>query len=393
MDRSLKVVVALLGVAVFAFGSFLFGYSVAQRRNEPARIDTTKPGAGLQIIRDAYEEIRGKAVNQPSEDDLARGAVRGMIKVLQKAQEDPYALFYSPRDYRSFRELTTGRFSGIGIWLKPDSKEMKVVSVLPDTPAAKAGLREGDVIRSVDGASISDMTVDEAAAKIKGPEGTTVRVDVERAGTTLSFDIERQRISLPAVEAALEGTDVGYIRLLTFSTGVSAQTRLEVERLMTKGAEGIVLDMRDNGGGIFDEAIDVASLFIEDGPVVRYQQRGQDEIVYDAKGDAYESVPLVVLVNGGTASASEIVAGALQDAGRAVIVGSTTFGKGSVQQLVPLVDGSALKLTIAAYLTPVSGSIDGKGIDPDVEVTNRPEQKQRALEILRGLVLSENSAG
>ena len=151
--------------------------------------------------------------------------------------------------------------------------------------------------------------------------------------------------------------------------------------------------MRDNGGGIFDEAIDVASLFIEDGPIVRYKQRDEPEVVYDAEGDAYENIPLVVLVNEGTASASEIVAGAIQDADRGVIVGTTTFGKGSVQQLVPLLDGSAMKLTIAAYLTPDSGSIDGKGIDPDVEVADPRDQRRRALEILRGLVLSDNSAG
>jgi carboxyl-terminal processing protease len=393
MDRTLKVIVAVLTVAVVGLGSYVFGYKNASRESGTIRIDTSQPGAGLAIIRDAYDEIRGKAVHRPSEDALARGAIRGMIKVLQKAQDDHYASFFSPDDYESFRELTTGRFSGIGIWLKPDAKKMTVVSVLPDTPAEAAGLQEGDIIRTVDGEAVADMTVDEAAGLIKGPEGTKVALEIERDGESLSFNIAREKIALPAVEANLEGDDVGYIRLLTFSNGVAAQARLEIERLLTQGAEGIVLDMRDNGGGIFDEAIDVASLFIEDGPVVRYKQRGEEQITYEAKGDAYEKVPVVVLVNGGTASASEIVAGALQDSDRAVVVGTTTFGKGSVQQLVPLPDGSAMKLTIAAYFTPKSGSIDGKGIDPDVEVVHPEDQKARALQILRGLVLSENSAG
>jgi carboxyl-terminal processing protease len=393
MDRILKVVIACLGVAIIGLASYTFGYRNGSGRQVPLRIDTSQPGAGLAIIRDAYDEIRGKAVKQPTEDALARGAIRGMIKVLQNAQDDPYALFFSPDEYESFSELTTGKFSGIGVWLKPDAKEMQIVSVLPSTPAAAAGLQEGDIIRTVDGQAVIDMTVDEAAALIKGPEGSKVSLEIDRGSESLSFDIRREKISLPAVKANLQGTDVGYIRLLTFSNGVAVQARLEIERLLTKGAEGIVLDMRDNGGGVFDEAIDVASLFIEDGPVVRYKQRGEDEIVYDAQGDAYEKVPVVVLVNGGTASASEIVAGALQDYGRAVLVGTTTFGKGSVQQLVPLPDGSAMKLTIAAYFTPKSGSIDGTGIDPDVEVSQRAEQKARAFQILRGLVLSQNSAG
>jgi carboxyl-terminal processing protease len=161
-----------------------------------------------------------------------------------------------------------------------------------------------------------------------------------------------------------------------------------VRDLVDRGAKGMILDLRDNGGGLFSEAVDVAGVFIEDGDVVVYRERSKDDVVYEAEGDAFEDIPTVVLVNEGTASASEIVAGALQDSGRAIVVGTTTYGKGSVQQIVPLADSSAMKLTTAAYLTPTGRDIDGQGIEPDVEVDAPYGQRARAVEILQGIVLS-----
>ena len=225
METPLKIVVAALAVVVLGFGSFVLGYRVAG--DGPAgdvRIDTSRPGAGLEIIEDAYEEIRTKAVDQPSEDELARAAVRAMIKVLQDQEDDPYAFFYTPKEYRSFRELTTGRFSGIGIWLKPHAKQLRIVSVLPDTPAEASGLREGDLIKTVNGIAVVDMNTDEAAARIKGPKGTTVDLEIERGDVDLAFSIVRERIDLPSVQAVMNGPDIGYIRLLTFSNGVGAQS-------------------------------------------------------------------------------------------------------------------------------------------------------------------------
>jgi carboxyl-terminal processing protease len=278
------------------------------------------------------------------------------------------------------------------VWLKEKEGDLEIISVLPSTPALEAGLEAGDVIRSIDGVEVSDMTGDEAVARIKGPEGSQVDLGIERAGTAMSFSIKRETIDIPNVRVSEAGDDLGYIRLLGFSRGAGDQVRDEVDRFIDEGADGVVLDMRDNGGGLFTEAIDVASVFIEDGEVVTYRERGE-EIIYEAKGDAYQDIPVVVLVNEGTASASEIVAGALQDNDRGIVVGTTTFGKGSVQEVIPLLDASALKLTTAAYLTPGGRNINGKGIDPDVKVDAEPlVQRQRAVEILRGVVLSVNEA-
>jgi len=396
MERWQKVSLSLLAVLIVAAGAFAGGYTVARRGVAPGTptIDVDEKGAALRIIRDAYEEIRGSAVDQPDEQALARGAVRGMVNVLKKDDKDPYALFFTPKAYRSFQELSTGKFSGIGVWLKTEDKILKIVSVLPDTPALSSGLEPGDVIVTIDGREATKMSGDEAVARIKGPEGTDVALGIERDDEELSFTITRREIDLPNVRASLEGDDVGYLRLLTFAKGAGEDVRNSVERLAGRGAEGIILDMRDNGGGLFDEAVEVASVFIEDGDVVSYESRTEDDVTYEARGDAFEDIPLVVLVNGGTASASEIVTGALQDRGRAIVVGTTTFGKGSVQRLIPLLDGSALKLTTAAYLTPTGGNIDESGIEPDIKVDDEPNvQKQRALEILRGMALSTNDSG
>ena len=396
MERWQKISLGVLGLLLVATAAFSGGYNLARRSFGPGNtptIDTNEQEAALRIIRDAYEEIRGSAVKQPSEEQLARGAVRGMVNVLKKDSDDPYALFYTPQAYRSFQELTTGRFSGIGVWLKPVRGNLKIVSVLPESPALEAGLEPDDVIQSIDGRPVGKMTSDEAIARIKGKEGTDVTLVVEREDDEVSFTITRKQLDLPSVQASLEEDNVGYIQLVTFANGAGKDVREQVEKLSEQGAEGIILDMRDNGGGLFDEAIEVASVFIEDGEVVSYESRTEPDVSYEAEGDAFENIPLVVLVNGGTASASEIVTGALQDRGRAIVVGTTTYGKGSVQRLIPLLDGSALKLTTAAYLTP-EGSIDGEGIEPDVEVDKDADvQKQRAVEILQGMVLSNNGAG
>ena len=231
------------------------------------------------------------------------------------------------------------------------------------------------------------------SALIKGPEGTDVRLGITREGDSLSFSITRARIELPNLQARLTEQKLGYVRLLGFARKAGEQLRDEVEELTEEGAEGIVLDLRDNGGGLFSEAISVASVFIEDGEIVTYRDNTKEDVVYDAEGEAFEDVPLVVLVNEGTASASEIVAGALKDRDRAVIIGTTTYGKGSVQEIVPLPDTSALKFTTAAYLTPDGDNINGKGIDPDVRVDAEPEEQyRRAVEILQGIVLSETGA-
>jgi carboxyl-terminal processing protease len=392
-----KYLIGSLVVFVSAFGVFTAGFAIGNRTEGPSFIGGSQDDAqGRDLIDRVYDQIISTAVEPPSEDVLARGAVKGMVETLKKS-EDPYALFYSPQAYSSFQELTTGRFSGIGVWLKVKGKKLEIVSVLPSTPALKAGLQRGDVIKTVDGEPVIAASTDEAVTLIKGPEGSEVDIEILRDGRRMDFSIERADIELPNLQSRLTADNLGYIQLLGFARRAGKQVKAEVSALLDRGAEGILLDLRDNGGGLFDEAIEVASVFIEDGDVVIYRDRASDDVVYKAEGDAFEDVPVVVLVNEGTASASEIVAGALQDQDRAVIVGMQTFGKGSVQDVIPLADSSALKLTTAAYLTPDGQSIDGTGIAPDVVVDFDPDsagdlQFRRAVEVLEGIVLSSSNA-
>jgi carboxyl-terminal processing protease len=279
------------------------------------------------------------------------------------------------------------------VWLKHREGRLEIVSVIPSTPAQRAGLQSGDVIDAIDGESVGSLNSDEAVNRIKGKEGSDVNLGIQRNGEAISFDITRETIELPNLLANRTPEGLGYVRLFGFSRGAGDQLRDEVKKLTDEGAEGIILDLRDNGGGLFSEGVSVASVFIEEGEIVSYKERSDPEVSYDAEGDAFEDVPLVVLVNEGTASASEIVTGALQDTNRAVVVGKTTYGKGSVQEVLPLSDASALKLTIGAYFTPDGTQINGTGIEPDVEVDADPEtQKERAKEILQGIIISGNGS-
>ena len=393
MQQWVKVSLAALGAIAVCMIAFSLGVAVGERNDGRGGDSLALEGSGFDLVEEAYRKIVKSAVEAPDEDALARGAVKGMLEVLKK--DDPYALFYSPTAFRSFQELTSGKFSGIGVWIKDKDGDLTIVSVLPSSPALEAGLRDGDVIRTIDGRSAGTLSSDEAVAHIKGPAGSEVELGIERDGDVLDFTITRAEIDLPNLRATLRSDGLGYIQLLAFARGAGDEVRAEVEEMLDEGAEGIVLDLRDNGGGLFSEAVEVASVFIEDGDVVIYREAGRgepEETTYEAEGDAFEAVPLVVLVNEGTASASEIVAGALQDQERATLIGTTTFGKGSVQEVVRLHDASALKLTTAAYLTPEGRDINGTGISPDVEVTHAPEQKGRAVEILKGIVISTDGA-
>jgi carboxyl-terminal processing protease len=391
MERWQKILIAVLSAAVVALGAFSFGYSVAGGRDR-IFVGDGSGGGDLSLIEDVYGKIKSESVDPPSDEELVRGAVKGMAKTV-KSSGDDFALFYSPKAYRSFQEVTTGQFSGIGVWLKDREGRLEIVSVIPSTPAQRAGLQSGDVIDAIDGESVGSLNSDEAVNRIKGKEGSDVNLGIQRDGEAISFDITRETIELPNLLANRTPEGLGYVRLFGFSRGAGDQLRDEVKKLTDEGAEGIILDLRDNGGGLFSEGVSVASVFIEEGEIVSYKERSDPEVSYDAEGDAFEDVPLVVLVNEGTASASEIVTGALQDTNRAVVVGKTTYGKGSVQEVLPLSDASALKLTIGAYFTPDGTQINGTGIEPDVEVDADPEtQKERAKEILQGIIISGNGS-
>lgn len=392
MERWQKVALLALSGLTVIFASLSVGFALGSGDGDIIPFGSDGGDSDLRLVEDAFEKIRSSAAEPPNERELARGAIEGMVEVLNEG-DDPYAFFYTPSGYRSFQELTTGKFSGIGVWLKQKGADLEIVSVLPSTPAVEAGLRRGDVIRAIDGAPVTEMTSDDAVAHIKGPEGTEVTLGIERGGRSLSFTITRAQIELPNLLAKVIDDDLGYIRLFGFARGAGDQVRNEIDALLDDGVKGVVLDLRDNGGGLFSEAVDVASAFIENGEIVTYRARAEDDIIYDAEGNAFDDLPLVVLVNEGTASASEIVAGALQDRERAMVIGTTTYGKGSVQEVLPLQDASALKLTIARYFTPDGHDLSGAGIEPDVVVDAGPAvQRERAIEILKGIVISTTGA-
>ena len=236
--------------------------------------------------------------------------------------------------------------------------------------------------------------MEEAVTKVKGPPGTDVSIVILRDGERIDYEITRDEIAFPNLRGQLADGDIGYIQLYGFAKGAGRELRDEVANLKEQGAEGIVLDLRDNGGGLVTEAISVASVFIEDGDIVTYKEAGAEDQTFEAEGDAYEDIPVVVLVNGGTASASEIVANALQDHERAELVGTTTFGKGSVQGILQLPDDSAVKLTTGIYLSPDGEDINGSGIEPDVEVdARRLVQRREAFSLVQQQVSAADSQG
>lgn len=383
----MRLLGALIAALLLATAVFLWGYTAGGGND--GRVVRVGAGPAPGLVDQVFDKIRSAAVHPPGDKVLERGAIKGMVDILKK-RDDPYAYFFSPKSYRSFQELTTGEFSGIGVWLRNQSGRLAVASVLPSSPAQRAGLHKGDVIDSINGRVVKDLASEEAVTKIKGPAGSRVKLGVERNGRELVFTLTRTSLELPTVISHLTHSgDYGYVRLIEFSKGAGRQVRRSVGSLTAAGARGIILDLRDDGGGLFTEAIDVASIFLDKGVIVRYRERSGPQRVYRALGNSLGDVPLVVLVNGGTASASEIVAGALQDRDRAILVGTRTYGKGSVQQVLPLPDSSALKITTAAYLTPKGRNINGKGIEPDVEVTSGARaQRERAIQILSGIAVS-----
>ena len=380
MEKGLKVITAVLALLVVGLGGFTLGVSV---QDEGLTIFGSSSD-GFDVVEDAYRTIREESANPPSESELTRAAIKAMLDVVKES--DNYALYYNQEEYQDFLEYTTGSFSGVGVTLTHEDNKLIVMSVLPDTPADRAGFKRGDVIYAVDGEPVSEMTPEEAVNRVKGPPGSEVTVTVKRDGERIDFEMNRATIELPNLRGHLAEGDVGYIQLYGFGSGAGDELREEVSDLQEQGATGIVLDLRDNGGGLLAEAISVASVFIEDGEIVTYREPSTADKVYEAEGDAFEDIPVVVLVNGGTASASEIVANALQDQDRGTLVGTRTFGKGSVQEILDLADRSAVKLTTGTYLSPDGENIDGEGIQPDIVVDeSRSAQRKAAFAELQRL--------
>lgn len=391
-----------LGVSVISLllliAVFLGGIAVGEMVDVRTLMGGIPPvGSGLGERVEEVERIIDREALRPSEDDSATaGAIAGLLESL----DDPYALYFNPEHYEYFNEQNDGQFYGIGVTIaEQEGGVVYVVSTIADTPAEEAGLKANDEFQTIDGVTRDVWTVDEVVKRVRGPEGTTVEVSVRRPNPDdpeaepeiLDFTIERARIDIPNLMTELDG-EVGYIRLFSFNARADAEIGEALTELREQGAKGFVLDVRDNPGGLLQASVEIASFFIEDGVIVRVEERNRPQAEQRTVNHDAIDEPLVVLMNGNSASASEVLAGALQDYDRALLVGEQSFGKGSVQTVEPLSFGGGIKFTIAHYLTPKERMIDGVGLTPDVIVEMELEdqadpatdiQRQRAFEELR----------
>ena len=344
---------------------------------------------GLDAVRDRLEH---EALREVPADKLDRAAVRGMIQALN----DPWSAYYDSDDYARYLQSLDGEYSGVGLLLRQRrGGQVYVSSVQPGSPAEAAGVTRGVVV-SVDGHRTQGESAGQVAQRLRGTNGTVVLLGVSNGGRERVFRLVRARLASRDVAVDWLSPQVARIRVTAFTRGVGHEVRDGVQRVRSAQAGGIVLDLRGNPGGLVDEAVEAASALLDGGPVVSYQRRGRPEQVLSAGPGGDTSTPVAVLVDGGTASAAEILAAALQDRGRAVVVGTRTFGKGSVQQPVRLSDGSVAEMTVAHYRTPSGRSLDGVGLEPDIEVapgSSPAVAERRAIEVLSGLLADAGTGG
>ena len=382
LHRVLRVTAVLALMAVAYVGGVVTG-----------AVGSGKPAPRTGVIDEAADRIASKAARPVDRKALERAAVEGMLKVLG----DRWSTYYGASEYASFQDAMDGHYAGVGLWLA-DARagSVSVGSVLAGSPAARAGLRSGDIIESVESQRMRDVSVTRVAALLRGRADTRVRVVVRRGGVTQDLRLTRATVASDDVVVEHLRGDIARVQVRAFTRGVGREVREALDAAGGGGSGGIVLDLRDDPGGLLNEAVEVASVFLDGGPVVSYERRGKSAQTLDAMPGGDLTTPVVVLVNGTTASAAEVVTAALQDRNRAVVVGSRTYGKGSVQEPSRLSDGSALELTVGRYLTPAGRSLDGVGIDPDVLVPPQaaPEvAERRAIEVLTGLQAALGGTG
>ena len=324
----------------------------------------------LNLFGDVFERIRADYVETPDDSKLIESAINGMLAGL-----DPHSSYLSPKNFQDMQVQTSGKFGGLGIEVTMENGVVKVVSPIDDTPAARAGILAGDLITGLDGEAVDGLSLNEAVDKMRGAIDTPITLTIVRSGVEKPFDVKlvREEIVVQSVRSRQEG-DVAYIRITTFNEQTFDGLKSAIDKLTADigpdKIKGYIIDLRNDPGGLLDQAIAVSDAFLDQGEIVSTRGRHADETQrYNARsGDLANGKPVIVLVNGGSASASEIVAGALQDHRRATILGTRSFGKGSVQTIIPLGANGALRLTTARYFTPSGRSIQAKGISPDIEV-------------------------
>ncbi len=391
--RWMKTGLITLGVAaVFLLGLYIgngniaFGAINLKKNNQngsmPANLNYTS-------VEQLYDALKVSFDGQLNETKLVDGMKKGLVE----AAGDQYTEYQNSEKSKEFNESLNGTFSGIGAELSKENNTIVVVAPISGYPAEKAGLKAKDVIVKINDESALDMSVSDAVTKIRGPEGTNVKLKVVRdAKQELEFDITRQKITIPSVEYNVGADNIGYIKISRFAEDTSGLAQKAAEEFKAKNVKGVVLDMRNDPGGLLDASVDVSSLWIDKGKTILEEKRGGEVVkTYKAKGDnILKGIPTVVLINEGSASASEITAGALKDNGVATLIGAKSFGKGSVQQLSDLRGGGVLKVTVARWYTPAGKNIDKEGIEPDqkVEITEenaknkQDPQKDAAIQFI-----------
>jgi carboxyl-terminal processing protease len=374
-----KYVPAIIGAAAGAALVLLFAApdvlpTISYAFAQPAANNAADYHA-LELFGKVFDVVRADYVDKPDDQKLVASALSGMITGL-----DPHSSYMDAKSFTDMQVDTSGEFGGLGMELTAENGVVKVVSPIDNTPASKAGILAGDVITKVDGESINGMGLDQVVTKLRGPIGSQVKLEIARKSQAdpIQVTLTRDTIKVASVRHRVEGDNVGYIRILQFNNLADDEMKTAIKDIAAKVPEqqlkGYILDLRNNPGGLLDQAVAISDAFLKRGEIVSIRGRSADDSQrFDAKaGDLIGDKPLIVLVNGGSASASEIVAGALQDQKRATILGTRSFGKGSVQTIIPLGEGNgALRLTTARYYTPSGRSIQALGITPDIEVMQK----------------------
>lgn len=361
----MKKLLKNMGISIIVVSMLIFSSNVYGVEN--GFISNIKELKEMSDIMNVIKENHVGGDKEINNTTLMQGALKGMLESL----DDPHSNYFTKEELESFKEEIEGKYAGVGMVIQKKADEpLIVVSPIEDTPAYLAGIRAKDKIISIDGDSTYKLTSEECAKKLKGKEGTKVKLTVyrEAAKDTKEVELKRSIIELKYVKSRIIDGDIGYLRLTQFGEDVYKDVKVNLESLLKKGAKGIILDLRSNPGGALDQAVKIASMFIPKGKVVSTKNKSGEENISYREGKYYGNFPLIVLINEGSASASEIVSGAIKDYKRGKLIGEKSFGKGSVQTLLPLPDGDGIKLTIAKYYTPSGVCIHGVGIEPDIKV-------------------------
>jgi carboxyl-terminal processing protease len=370
--------------AILAVG-IAIGLSLALARSvhadKPAPLGQDLPWQDARLLAEVLERVEREYVEPVDDHQLLQAAIRGMVSSL-----DPYSAYLDGDEYDDIKISSSGQYSGVGLEVSMDDGQVVVVTALDGSPAVEAGIRSGDVIVTIDGDAVNTATLADTIGRMRGPEGTTVKIGILREGSTepLQFTLKRSRVQLHSVASELPEPGFGYVRISQFSDTTGAELIAALAALRKQNAaplKGLVLDLRNNPGGVLEAAAAVADAFLDSGLIVSAKGRTPESKfeLSATPGDELDGAPIVVLVNGGSASAAEIVAGALKDHHRATLMGRTTFGKGSVQTVMPLGHDRAIKLTTSLYYTPSGISINHRGIAPDIEFERDPNPPSPAV--------------